>query len=310
MAAKYWRKRVVASKLETTYGTDPTPTGADAVLTKNTSFTPQEGGDKDLAHETPFMGADPTIPIDLHGILEFDVDLVGSGTAGTPPAFGTLLRACGLAETIVADTSVTYSRISSGFESVTNYIHVDDMLFAMPGSRGNAQFQLNASSEPIIRFQFKGLYVPPSDTAPPTPNYSAWQLPKEVSPRNTPVFTIGGTDLVMRSFSFDLGNTVNPRFNVNEEQILIEDCSEMIQMQVGSTSLSDFNPFAMAEAGTRTPIILQHEATAGRTITITAPTAQMMRPGQPTEAQKIMEWPLSAKPLSASGGDQFTLTFT
>ena len=41
--------------------------------------------------------------------VTFEVEMAGSGTAGTAPAFGPLLKACGNSETIVTDTSVTYA---------------------------------------------------------------------------------------------------------------------------------------------------------------------------------------------------------
>lgn len=311
MAAKYWRKKVILAKLESTYGTDPTPTGAaDAVRAKNVRFNPQEGGDKDLGHETPYMGANATIAVDLHGTLEFDVDLVGSGTAGTAPAFGALLRGCGMAETIVADTSVTYNPISAAFESLTLYLNVDGILYTMTGARGTCTIEANASSEPLLRFKFTALYTAPSDAGAPTPTLTGWLDPKVVSDRNTPTFTIAGSDRILRSMTLDLGNTVEPRFLVNHEEIVISDRAEMLQMQVEAAALAAFNPYALAEAGTRVAIVLQHEATAGRIITLSVPTAQAMRPGTPTEAQGITEWPLSFKPLPALGNDQFTLAFT
>lgn len=65
-----------------------------------------EGQDKSRELELPYHGAQPTIPTELHMKLAFRVEAKGSGTKGTAPPFGPLLRACGMAEMIVATTSV------------------------------------------------------------------------------------------------------------------------------------------------------------------------------------------------------------
>jgi hypothetical protein len=39
------RKRLIVAKIESTYGTDPTPTGANAILVRNLEITPLEVGD-------------------------------------------------------------------------------------------------------------------------------------------------------------------------------------------------------------------------------------------------------------------------
>ncbi|MCK7495178.1 MAG: hypothetical protein MZW92_31855 [Comamonadaceae bacterium] len=41
--------------------------------------------------------------------LTFDVEIKGSGAAGTAPELGVLLKGCGFGETVVAVTSVTYA---------------------------------------------------------------------------------------------------------------------------------------------------------------------------------------------------------
>lgn len=44
--------------------------------------------------------------------LKFDVELVGSGAASPPPAWGKFLRGCGFAETIVAGNRVEYTPVN------------------------------------------------------------------------------------------------------------------------------------------------------------------------------------------------------
>ncbi|WP_425099135.1 phage tail tube protein [Tropicibacter sp. S64] len=309
--AKFWRKKVVTFKIESAYGTNATPTGAaNAVRAMNVSWNPMEGQDVELGHETPWLGNQGTVVADQHATLSFELPLVGSGAAGTAPECGPVLRAMGLAQTIVASTSVTYNPISSGFESATIQLEIDGVLFQTVGARGDMDIVANASGIPVLMCRFTGLWVAPSDATITSPDISNWLDPKVVSNANTPVFTIDGDDHVMRSFKLALGNDLQTRFLVGVEEIVIVDRAEMVETQIEATALSVLNPYTLAAAGSDVPIVLQHEAVAGRIVTLNVPKAKIMRPGAPTEAQGIMEWPLSFKPLPDTGNDQFTIVFT
>lgn len=113
------RKRVVLAKIESSYGTDPTPTGlANAILLRNLSVTPQEADfvGRDLLR--PYMGNSEQLPVGIRALIDFEVEMVGGGTAGVAPGFGPLLRACGLGETLTA-SAVTGSAQAGGATSVT-----------------------------------------------------------------------------------------------------------------------------------------------------------------------------------------------
>lgn len=88
--------------------------------------------------------------------LSCTCEVKGSGTAGTAPEIGPLLRMCGLDETIVADTSVTYAPISTGFESGNLYYYQDGMLHKLYGVRGNVSFNMEAGGKLMASFEFTG----------------------------------------------------------------------------------------------------------------------------------------------------------
>ena len=56
--------------------------------------------------------------------------------------------------------------------------------------------------------------------------------------------------------------------------------------------------------------MVAHGTTAGKIVTLTAPTAQMQRVQGLENAQNITEWPLRLVPLASSGNDQWTLVLT
>lgn len=305
-----WNTKIVTVEIEGTYGTDATPDGADAVLTVEGSITPMEGNDVSRDLELPYMSADPTIPAELHAKVSFKVELQGSGTAGTAPGWGKLLRMCGVAETIVADTSVTYNPVSAAHESGTLYFYVGATLHKLTGTRGNAKFSVTAQGIPYIEFEFTGLFVDPAEATRPTPDLSAFQKPTLATSVNTPTFTINGTAFVLRQAMLDLGNEVENRFLIGAESVLITGRQEAFSCTVEAQPLSAFNPYTLAKNQTEVAVVLVHGTAAGKIATLTAPTAQMQRPQGLENAQNITEWPLRLVPLASSGNDQWTLALT
>lgn len=91
-----WKSKTLLIKPEgATYGVDPVPTGAaNAILATDVQLQPMEGEDVSRNLELPWMAAQSTKNVALRAVLTFTVELAGSGTAGTPPAWG---RSSGLA---------------------------------------------------------------------------------------------------------------------------------------------------------------------------------------------------------------------
>lgn len=310
-AAKKWRKKIFLFKIEATYGVDSTPTPADnAILATDVTFQPMEGTDVNRALDLPYLGGQGTIPNELHAKFSFKVELAPSGSVGVAPAWGPLLRASACAQVINAGVSVVYNPITDNHESGTLKLFIDGILFQSVGVRGTAKFTVNAQGIPYIEFEFTGLFRQPADQTATVPTLTAFQKPRIVSSTFTPTFTINGVAQVMRTFSLDLKNKVEPRFLVGKEEILITQREDMIAAQVETLPLADFNPFALAAAQTSVPVVLVHGTGAGNIVTLNAPAAQMQRPQGMENAQDIMETPLSLMALPVTGNDQWTLTLT
>lgn len=309
----YWREKTILFKEETTPGTDAVPTGAaNAILATDVQLNPMEGQDTSRGLELPWMGAQGTVPTNVHAKLSFRVELKGSDAAGTPPVLGVLLKSCACAEVIVPSVSVTYNRVTSPLKSATIYLNIDGTLFKLLGARGAVQLQVNAQGIVYLAFEFWGLFVLPAAQAKPTVTLGTQlsAFPQVAAPANTPVFTIGGTTHRLRSLNLNFGNTVEPRFLVNAESIEITAISEVLETTIEAVALATLNPFSLARTGTTSAIVLTHGTGAGNVCTLTIPRAQCQRPGAPAQAQGIVEWPLSWVPLPDAGNDQFTLAFT
>jgi len=199
------RNAVILVKLESTYKTDPTPSAAtDAVLAENPVLSssglmmvPREGVRGSLATQQQIYAG-------RLGELSFDVEVKGSGTAGTEPAFDALNECCGLISTVVASTSVTYEFDSDVSKSCTIYFYQDGVLTTLNGCVGNVSFKLEAGGIVKASYTMTGHVNARTDTSIVTPTLET-TVPE---PCVGIGFTVGGYSAVISSWSVDLGNTI------------------------------------------------------------------------------------------------------
>lgn len=307
-----WKSKIVLVKPETIYAADAIPTGAaNAMLLTDVQLQPMEGEDVSRNLELPYLGGQEEVPAGLRAVLTGSFELVGSGTLATPPNWGPLIRACGAAQVITAGTSVAYNPVSDSHESVTVHFWIGGTRHILLGARGTAVITVNAQGIPICRVTLTGLWVQPAEQARVTVDLSGFQVPQIASKANTPTFTIGGSAFVLRNFSLDLGNDVQPRLLVGYEGILIVDRSEVLSATVEAVPVTTYNPYAVANAGTRQAIVLQHGTVAGRRVRVDAGQAQQRRLSGFENNQSVLEWPLQFRPLPTSAGnDQWKITVT
>jgi len=308
----YFNEKIFLLAIESTYGTAPTLAAADAILATEIRIMPMEGQDLSRNLERPHMGAQATIPVDLHAKMTFKAEILPSGAAGTAPVTGKLLRALGCAEVITASTSVAYNPISRNHESVAVHLWIGDTRFALIGARGTGTLRVNASGIPVLEVELTGLWTAPSEATRVEPDLDD-QLGADIlaaTTVNTPTFTVNSVGLVMRSFALTLGNQVEPRFLIGAERVLITGRQEMVETTVEAVALTSLNPFSLALARTQVPIALTHGTVAGNIVSLAVPNAQVQRLQGIEEQQGIAEWPLRLAPQPDAGNDQWTLTFT
>mgnify|MGYP000866169387 FL=1 len=109
------RKRLLLTKIESSYGSDSSPGGTDAVLVRNLEITPIEADTVSRELIRPYLGNSQQILSQARVLITFEVELAGSGTSGTASRVDSLLRACGLAATTTAaDVTGTAQAGSAG----------------------------------------------------------------------------------------------------------------------------------------------------------------------------------------------------
>ena len=105
---KLHRKRSLLAKIESSYGTDPTPTGSsNYVEVVDLEVEPLASDEVEIETIRPYPGNYPRLLANTRVNLSFGVYMVGSGSAGTAPKYDPILKACGLSANTVSSTSVT-----------------------------------------------------------------------------------------------------------------------------------------------------------------------------------------------------------
>lgn len=195
---------VIGVKTEVTYNTDPVPTGAaNAMLVENMEWSFDSAR---LYERNPIRSSLAPLKPLYGGTLmsvKFDVEIKGSGTAGTAPEIGPLLTACGMSETVVAVTSVTYKPSStvSTHKSVTIYIWQDGTLIKMTGCRGTVSGSGEVGQAGKLSFMFVGHFVSRTDVAIATPTYNAQVPPILLSI----AFVVDSYSAVITKLGWDMG---------------------------------------------------------------------------------------------------------
>ena len=191
--SRLMRKTAILAKIETTYATDAAPAGAaNAILISNATFTFNYNNvDRDLMRA--YLGGAEQLVGSRNVTASFDVEIAGSGAAGTAPAWGPLVRACGMAETITASARVEYNPVSATFDSLTIYYSVDGLLHKAIGCRGTMTMGMGEGERPLFKFTFTGIDGGTVAQADPTQTLTAFKPPLVVTDANSGDIKLGGT---------------------------------------------------------------------------------------------------------------------
>lgn len=305
------KKTVVLAKIESEYGSDPTPTAADnaieaydAAITLNADMKERYPGRDDISRYPELRGKTSVE-------VKFSTLLKGSGTEGTAPRTGPLFRSCGMSETIVSSTSVAYAPESSGFESCTMYVYIDGLRYDVVGCIGDYEIDLTAGELPKINWTFKGVYELPTDQTIVTPTFDS-TTPVIVKGTTT---TFGSYSAIIEKLMLKIGNTVAERPDFNQTDGVKgyavtgrnPEGSLTVEAVLRATSNADF--LSYFDARTLKALSMALGATAGNIVTITAPKCYLRAPvvGD-RDGIRTFEIPFQA--ARDSGDDEYTITLT
>lgn len=289
MAERYTRRSAVLVKPEAVYGVAETVFAAtDAILlTAPPQFLIEpDNVPRNLA--LPWMGNSEELPATRRAKLNFKVEMVGSGTAGTAPAWGKLLRGCGFAETVVAGNRVEYAPINASMEGLSFRFYRDGVRYLARGGRGTVKFDLSAYAVPTMDFEFWAFDVQAISSAVPAIDLSNFQTPQVVTTDNSGDIQLGatltagaiagGTSLASKGISWDIGNKLAHRKLLAGEKIAITDRAVSGQMSVDLSDTDEITWRTDINSAAVTSLGFQHGSTAGKRIGVFAPRVQRTNP--------------------------------
>lgn len=198
-------REAIALKIESTYQTDATPSpSTDAILVSDLNVANKGLRMVERDNIKSTISTDKPVFAGTLKKMTFTAEIKGSGTAGTAPEIGQALRACGLGETIVASTSVTYEPVSADHESATIYYYQDGRLRKLLGCRGTFTADLEAGAYGSVQFEFTGHDGGLADASFPTLSYDS-TVPVPLINLN---FSVDSYGAIINALSLNAGNDV------------------------------------------------------------------------------------------------------
>lgn len=286
---RLFRNTLILGKIETTYATDAAPVPAtDALLVSDCKLKTLDAKNVDRNLIRPFLGGSEQLVGDFSLGMDFTVELAGSGTAGTAPAWGKLLRACAFAETVTAAARVEYTPITSSQESLTIYYYLDGVVRKALGCRGTVSLDLGQGNRAQMKFSFTGLDGGIVATAVPSPTLTAWKPPRVVTDANSGDITFGGTYATgavtggtiypSRGITIDIGNKVEYIPLLGGQSVDITDRAVTGKLSLDATGAQDVSFLTSVKANTLQSVSMVHGSVAGNIITVFAPAVQLINP--------------------------------
>jgi hypothetical protein len=305
------RKGLIIAAKESTYGTDATPAGTDAIKVANINITPLQSDVVARQIIRPFLGNPEQLLANQRVELTFDVELTGSGAAGTYPAYGILIEACGFNVATVAATSVTYTPLSATFPSATLYYFNDGIRHKLTGARGSFSLTAEVGQIPTLSFTFMGIYNAPGDVTPPSTTYNDQADPVIFKAGNTSGFQLFSYAGCLQSVNMDLSNEMVYRELINcAKQVMITNRAPNGTVVIEAPNIADHDYFADAIGSDTGNLIFQHGQTAGNIVTFSSPQTDL---GSPTysdqDGVQMLNLPFIATPTDA-GNDELEIEFT
>jgi hypothetical protein len=306
------RKKLLLAKIETAYGSDIVPDGTNAILVRNLEVVPLQSDIVQRELIRPYLGNYEQLLANTRVQVTFEVELAGSGTAGTPPAYGPILRSCALSETLGA-SAVTYQPESelSGFESTTLYFFIDGIRHIITGARGTFTLNGTVGAIPTIQFTMTGIFNTPTDEALAVPTYANQATPLIFKNGNTTSFSAFSYSGALQSIDFNIANEIIYRELIGgTKEVIITDRKPGGTLQIEAVLLATKNYFTVSTGSTTGSITFQHGTATGNIATLTMAQSDLADVSYADmNGITMLNLPYVATP-TAAGNDELSLVFT
>ena len=313
---KLYRKRTILAKIETTVGTDSSPvaTGgtSNAIKVRELTIEPIQSDEVTRDLVRGYLGNFETLLANTRVQITAECELAGSGTAGTAPNYGPLLKSCGFSETIASNTSVTYVPVSSAMSSCTIHYNTDGILHKITNCRGTMSIACETGAIPTISFTMTGIFdaTKITDTAVPTTAFVHQADPLIFKQGNTSGFQIHAHSGALQSWSLDMNNEVIYRELVGgTKTVELLDRAPSGSLSIEAPTLAAKNFFTAATGSATGNNLFLHGTAAGNKVQVSCPQSDI---GAVTYADNdgvvMLEIPYTAVPNT--GNDEVSIVYT
>lgn len=269
----------IAAKVEASPGVTETLAAADVILAENFVWSPKYGNSENAGMNGTFSkepGASGTQAVEF----SFDVNLKGSGTAGTAPNWRSAMMSCGMSETIVGGTSVTYafaspeSYFTYGFEVPGLGGAGEDLIFRATGCQCGWKFAWKGGE--LLKVSFNGMGVivtaPADGTVLGAPTWDTTAPQVFLAPSLT---VHGVASLPFETLEVDSGTELAMRPNANSATGLLtaQITGRRVKgsIDVEAMKLATFNPYTRITANTTGAISMSPIGAAGNRVDMDMP---------------------------------------
>jgi hypothetical protein len=323
MPSRLVRNTALLFKTESTYGIDPTPTGAaNAMLVGSIRYNPFNAQLIDRSVIRQYMGANEKLVGAKYIDFDFDTDLAGPDTTGgAVPAWAAPLLCCGCAGVATAATRYDITPVSSGHASGAAYWYDDGIRHKAFGIRGNATISAKINEKPKLGFKMTALYAEtPAPVVIPSQTLTAFKPPLAVAMANGSTFGVGGTlnasgapaitaaaGIPSLGIELDIGNQVAFVPMTGQETV------EIGQRDVTAKVTLDVDPsmeaalYAQAEAGITNSTSFSHGTTAQKRWLLFMARSQIVNiaKAEGPNGKRLLD--VSYSCLPTNGNDEFQL---
>lgn len=283
--ARLTRRQAVSVAVEASYGSSPGTFGP-ILLVGEPDFT-IEPDVVPRDNLRGYFGASEELTGTRRGVLNFTTEIAGSSALGVAPKWGALLRGCGWAETITADTRVEYTPITDAHESLSIRHNRDGVQYLGRGGRGTGTLSLMAFERPTSTWAFRAFDTGASAVSIGSRDFAGWQRPVVVNTANSGSIKLGssyssgsisgGTAYPSRGMTLDLGNEVTDTLLIDGEAVEIADRKMSGTMTVELTAAEEVTWRDEINSNTLSSLSFSI-GTAGNQVAIHMPNVQRINP--------------------------------
>lgn len=296
----------ITSKNTLLLNTAGSPIAADVITTANDVVVIPKVDSKEFKDAGAGAGSTSTYNNPDLTVADFNVDVTARAAAasGSVPAYASLLKICGMKETINVGVSVVYTPELAGTLG-TAKAYIDGEMREINGMVGSFNISGKIGELAQLSFSLKGFtsIVPTAEENPAvTLDSNEKLLVKQAT-----VITEGGTPLDLTEFDLDAGMEVEQVYGVDSLEYYVKDFKPTIKIKAIKTK-GNTTHWSDLKNNTIKEVIILLGDTAGKQLEIKA---SKCNPSNVSEADSsgVMVYEKTHICQYTNGGDNFSLTY-